>query len=124
MTWAFLLFCKLGQTADHTPVSILGPMFRHLAEQASVPVVCHIDHATTVEECQLGIDYGFTSVMIDGSRLPLTENIALTSAVTDIAHPHGGVRWRRRSDLLGIIIVLCLYLLVQMRHLDWHAKLT
>ena len=74
---------------NHTPVSLLGPMFRHLAEQASVPVVCHIDHATTVEECQLGIDYGFTSVMIDGSRLPLSENIALTSAVTDIAHPHG-----------------------------------
>ena len=48
---------------NHTPVSLLGPMFRHLAEQASVPVVCHIDHATTVEECQLGIDYGFTSVI-------------------------------------------------------------
>ena len=29
----------------HTPVSVLGPMFRALAEQAQVPVVCHIDHA-------------------------------------------------------------------------------
>lgn len=73
----------------HTPVSVLGPMFRSLAEQAAVPVVCHIDHATTSEECQAGIDCGFTSVMIDGSRLPLAENIALTSAVTDMAHPHG-----------------------------------
>ena len=54
-----------------------------------MPVVCHIDHATTAEECQAGIDCGFTSVMIDGSRLPLAENIALTSAVTDMAHPHG-----------------------------------
>ena len=73
----------------HIPVSVLGPMFRHLAEQARVPVVCHIDHATSVAECQAGIDYGFTSVMIDGSRLPLADNITLTSAVTAIAHPYG-----------------------------------
>ena len=64
-------------------------MFNSLAEQAKVPVVCHIDHATTVAECQAGIDHGFTSVMIDGSRLTLAENIALTNAVRDIAHPHG-----------------------------------
>ncbi len=73
----------------HTPVSVLGPMFRALAEQAQVPVVCHIDHAATVSECQVGIDHGFTSVMIDGSRLQLAENIALTDAVRDIAHPYG-----------------------------------
>ena len=73
----------------HTPVAVLGPMFRSLAEEAQVPVVCHIDHATTVAECQAGIDHGFTSVMIDGSRLTLKENIALTAAVRDIAHPHG-----------------------------------
>ena len=73
----------------HTPVSVLGPMFHALAERAQVPVVCHIDHATTVEECQAGIDHGFTSVMIDGSRLELLENIALTAAVREIAQPHG-----------------------------------
>ena len=53
----------------HTPVPILGKMFRYLAERASVPVVCHIDHARTVEECVEGIDCGFSSVMIDGSML-------------------------------------------------------
>ena len=72
----------------HTPVSVLGPMFRTLAEQAQVPVVCHIDHATTVLECQVGIEHGFTSVMIDGSRLSLEDNIALTTEVTEIAHQH------------------------------------
>ena len=70
----------------HTPVPILGKMFRHLAEQAKVPVVCHIDHALTVEECALGIDNGFTSVMIDGSALPISENIELTARVVEIAH--------------------------------------
>ena len=73
----------------HMPVPILGKMFRHLAEQARVPVVCHIDHALTVKECVLGIDNGFTSVMIDGSALPIVENIALTKRVVKIAHRAG-----------------------------------
>lgn len=73
----------------HTPVPILGKIFRHLAEQAKVPVVCHIDHALTIEECVLGIDNGFTSVMIDGSALPISENIELTSCVVEVAHRAG-----------------------------------
>lgn len=69
----------------HTPLPVLGPMFRHLAEQARVPIACHIDHATTLEDCVRGIEYGFTSVMIDGSALPLEENIALTCRVVEAA---------------------------------------
>ena len=65
----------------HTPVSVLGKMFRHLADQARVPVVCHIDHAYTLDECAAGIDNGFTSVMIDGSKLPISDNIELTRRV-------------------------------------------
>lgn len=69
----------------HTPLPVLGKMFRHLAEKATVPVVCHIDHATTVEECRAGIEHGFTSVMIDGSRLSLQDNIAITAEVVKLA---------------------------------------
>ena len=69
----------------HTPVPILGKMFRYLAEQATVPVVCHVDHARTLEECREGIDHGFSSVMIDGSMLPLEENIALTARIVEVA---------------------------------------
>jgi fructose-bisphosphate aldolase, class II len=72
----------------HMPVPILGKMFRHLAEQATVPVVCHIDHARSLEECQEGIDHGFSSVMIDGSMLSLAENIALTRRVVSLCKPH------------------------------------
>jgi fructose-bisphosphate aldolase, class II len=71
------------------PVAVLGKMFRVLAEQAKVPVVCHVDHARTLDECWAGIDAGFTSVMIDGSALPLAENIALTAAVVKRAHAAG-----------------------------------
>jgi fructose-bisphosphate aldolase, class II len=72
----------------HTPVPILGKMFRHLAEQASVPVVCHIDHARTIDECREGIDHGFSSVMIDGSMLELSANIDLTAHVVALSRPH------------------------------------
>jgi fructose-bisphosphate aldolase class II len=69
----------------YMPVAVLGATFRHLAEQARVPVVCHIDHAMTLEECVRGMDHGFTSVMIDGSALALDANIALTSRIVEIA---------------------------------------
>ncbi|MEP3279122.1 MAG: class II fructose-bisphosphate aldolase [Stappiaceae bacterium] len=69
----------------HTPVPVLGKMFRHLADQASVPIVCHIDHGYSIEECQAGIDNGFTSVMFDGSSLPIAENIVKTRKIVDLA---------------------------------------
>jgi fructose-bisphosphate aldolase, class II len=72
----------------HTPVPILGKMFHHLAEQSRAPVVCHIDHAYTIDECREGMDHGFTSVMIDGSKLPISENIDLTAAVAGLARPY------------------------------------
>lgn len=70
----------------NTPVPILGKMFRHLAEQSRYPVVCHLDHGYTKEECLEGIDNGFTSVMFDGSKLSLTENIEKTQEIAEIAH--------------------------------------
>jgi len=73
----------------HTPLSVLGAMFRSLGEGASVPVVAHLDHATTAEECQEAIRCGFTSVMYDGSRKPLDQNIEETAAIADMAHAAG-----------------------------------
>ena len=73
----------------YTPVAALGKMFRVLSEPARVAVALHIDHAFTLEECRAGIGEGFTSVMIDGSKLPLEENIALTRGAVDIAHAAG-----------------------------------
>ena len=73
----------------HTPLPILGKMFRHLAEQASVPVVAHLDHGYSLDDCKEAIDCGFSSVMFDGSRKPLSENIKLTSEVARLAHAAG-----------------------------------
>lgn len=73
----------------HTPLPVLGTMFRYLAEQATVPVVCHLDHGYTPDECTAAIDCGFTSVMFDGSKLPLSENIDKTAAIAETAHAAG-----------------------------------
>ena len=68
----------------HTPIPILGKMFRHLADQTKINVCCHIDHGYTLKECKEGIDSGFTSVMYDGSKLSLKENIKITSKIAKI----------------------------------------
>jgi fructose-bisphosphate aldolase class II len=73
----------------HTPLPILGKMFRHLAEAANVPVVAHLDHGYTADECREAIDSGFTSVMFDGSRKPLAENIKETRTIVEMAHAAG-----------------------------------
>lgn len=73
----------------HMPVAVWGAMFRELAEGASVPVVAHLDHGLTVGDAQTAIAAGFTSVMIDGSALPLEHNIRLTAEVAAMAHAAG-----------------------------------
>ena len=73
----------------HTPLPILGKMFGHLAAEAGVPVVAHLDHGYTAEECRAAIDAGFTSVMFDGSRKTLAENIDETAAIVEMAHAAG-----------------------------------
>ena len=69
----------------HTPIPILGKMFRYLADQTKIPIVCHLDHSYSLKTCLEAIDHGFTSVMFDGSKLPIKENIKLTSSIVKIA---------------------------------------
>jgi fructose-bisphosphate aldolase class II len=73
----------------HTPLPVLGAMFRALGEPASVPVVAHLDHGYTAGECREAIDCGFTSVMFDGSRKPVAQNIDETAAIAGIARAAG-----------------------------------
>ncbi|MEL7115372.1 MAG: class II fructose-bisphosphate aldolase [Pseudomonadota bacterium] len=71
------------------PISVWGAMFTELAEGASVPVVSHLDHGASEDEVRHAIEAGFTSVMFDGSRLPLAENIAQTARMVTMAHASG-----------------------------------
>ncbi len=73
----------------HTPLPVLAAMFRTLAEGATVPVVAHLDHGYEADECRIAIDCGFTSVMFDGSKLALNENIKKTANIVNMAAAAG-----------------------------------
>jgi fructose-bisphosphate aldolase, class II len=73
----------------YMPVNLIAPMFRSLGEDAGVPVCAHLDHCYEVDGVFRAVDAGFTSVMYDGSQLPLAENIAATRRVVDYAHAAG-----------------------------------
>lgn len=53
-----------------------------------IPIVLHLDHGDSFELCKSCIEYGFSSVMIDGSHLPYDENVALTRRVVEYAHQY------------------------------------
>ena len=83
-----------------------GPYLRHLVEAAiedtGVDVCLHLDHGEDFEICKQCVDDGFTSVMIDGSKHPFEENIALTKEVVEYAHAHGVVVEAELGKLAGI----------------------
>lgn len=68
-----------------SPLGIIGPLMVAAAENADTPVAVHFDHGKTVEKITQALDIGFTSVMFDGSHLPLDENIAMTKQIMQIA---------------------------------------
>ena len=54
----------------------------------NIPIILHLDHGDSFELCKSCIEFGFSSVMIDGSHLPYEENVALTKKVVDYAHQY------------------------------------
>ena len=70
---------------------VVSAMVNALIETLGVtqPVALHLDHGSSFESCKEAIDAGFSSVMIDGSKLPIDENIAVTKQVVEYAHAKG-----------------------------------
>ena len=83
----FLQACIVS--LQHTGIGYAAALLKEAARSSSVPVCLHVDHGPEVsdvmylEEC---MDAGFNSIMVDGSMLPLEENIELTKEVVTIAH--------------------------------------
>lgn len=71
-------------------------------EDTDLPIALHLDHGADFEICKSCVDGGFTSVMIDGSKLPFEENIALTKKVVEYAHAHNVVVEGELGKLAGI----------------------
>lgn len=65
-------------------IDTLGAIALAQARRAQVPVAVHLDHGETLAQVGVALACGFTSVMLDGSSLPLAENIAATRRVADV----------------------------------------
>ena len=73
------VFLAIGTGAfDYAGFDVLAAASLAAARESSAPVALHVDHAPRLEWITRCVDAGFTSVMIDGSKLPLDDNIALT----------------------------------------------
>lgn len=81
----------MGLIGDTTPTQFdhLSVDLHSIALRANVPVCIHLDHAMDFDLIKKAIHQGYSSVMYDGSSLPLEENIAATKRVCDYAHMYG-----------------------------------
>ena len=76
-------------TAKYIGFDLLSAVVKQLAEKLEIPVALHLDHATELADIRGALEGGFSSVMYDGSRLPLEENIARTKEAVELARRFG-----------------------------------
>ena len=70
-------------TGFKTVAAMVKAMMEEL--NITVPVALHLDHGT-YEGCKKCIDAGFSSIMFDGSKYPIEENVAKTKEIVAYAH--------------------------------------
>ncbi len=84
-----VMVCTSEGAIKYAGMDYLSAMVHLAARKTKVPVCLHLDHGTTYETIIGCIANGWTSVMIDGSKYPLDENIAVTKEIVKIAHAAG-----------------------------------
>ncbi|MEA4928148.1 MAG: class II fructose-bisphosphate aldolase [Candidatus Limiplasma sp.] len=68
-------------TVKYASPHVFAAMLTALAEETNAQAAIHLDHGDSVELCRRAADSGYTSIMFDGSKLPLEENIRQTALV-------------------------------------------
>lgn len=76
-------------TVTYAGLDLYYANVRAAAEKVSIPVALHLDHGNSFELAMQALRAGYTSIMIDGSKLILKENAALSKAVAEACHPSG-----------------------------------
>ena len=74
---------------SHMPLEGMAALVKTYCEKVAHPYVLHLDHCKSKETIERAIHAGFTSVMFDGSKLPLAENISRSGEISLLAHPAG-----------------------------------
>ena len=67
----------------NSPLELMAPMMISAAKNARVDIAVHLDHGLTEDCVKEALAYGFTSVMLDLSLLPLDENISRTKIISN-----------------------------------------
>ncbi|MBU0493673.1 MAG: class II fructose-1,6-bisphosphate aldolase [Chloroflexi bacterium] len=83
-------------------IGFLSQIVLTYAHQAAVPVALHLDHGPNFASCMDCIRHGYSSVMIDASKLPFDENVAATRQVVEAAHAVGVSVEAELGRLVGI----------------------
>lgn len=73
----------------YSPLHLIAPVMIAAAKAATIPVVVHLDHGSSMEVIDQALELGFSSVMFDGSAYPLEKNIEMTNAVKKMAQNYG-----------------------------------
>ncbi|MDD3153461.1 MAG: class II fructose-bisphosphate aldolase [Victivallaceae bacterium] len=74
---------------DSEKASDLAGMLLRLARRSSQPIALHLDHGANLRQVMVALRAGYTSVMLDGSRLPFEENVKITKLAVELAHAAG-----------------------------------
>jgi len=74
---------------SYAPIEAIAAVVKEICTKLEIPVVLHLDHAKELKSIARAIRCGFTSVMYDGSALPLHENILNTRNIVEYAHAVG-----------------------------------
>ncbi|MBZ4655728.1 MAG: fba [Thermoanaerobacter sp.] len=84
-----VIFMASQGAIQYAGIKYISGLIKSIAESTALPVVLHLDHGTDYNLIIQCIRNGFTSVMIDGSKLCFEENIKITKKVVEIAHAFG-----------------------------------
>jgi len=84
-----VILMATGKCVKHLGLGLIPKMVEELVKDVDIPVVLHLDHASELETIYRAMKLGFTSVMYDGSLLPIEDNIKNTKKVVEVAHALG-----------------------------------
>ena len=84
------IIAQVGSSAfNHVDAGGLIAAARMIIARSPTPVGLHLDHSRSVDEIRRCLEAGYTSVMVDGSRLAFADNVVLSASAVDLARPYG-----------------------------------
>lgn len=76
-------------TAKYIGFDLLSTLVKKMADEKEIDIALHLDHAKELQDIEMALKGGFSSVMIDGSYMELSENIKITCAAAEMARKAG-----------------------------------